>query len=520
MSQKKKERHDLKKISILISYASAVVALLASFFITPVILDNVGDSNYGLYSFCASLTTWLTVLTTAIASSYIFFAKREIAKNGNDAVTNQLFNRIFQLFAVLIVVVVLTIPPLLYFLDIRLPNYSLEQSKVIFLLLGISGIEVAVSILFSFYHQYLVSRKEFFFVRGKNLLLEILGYGLNLACAFLFKSIIAIALVTTLKTLLSGVLNWLWASRIDKPQFEKISLIEHKSELWTIIKYVSFVTLNSVVTTINNTLDKTILGFMGYSSLVTIYQLAFSFSTYLLLVVAAVQETYMPQIHEYYSTEKTKEAHTLFSLVTKIQLILMVCIVFGFVACGYDFVLVWVGGERINVYYYAAVLNILSIVPNSCGIAADCERALNKHKFRPLVLVASAILNIIVSVVLAFFLNDELVIWGCIAGTAASKIIAEWIVIPVYDSRVIGLPMKTFFLDFLKIMAIGITSSAIAMTTRHFLLPYLTPWPLLFITGFVYLVPFVTCLFLFERKDIQSFIHGKRNNAISNNVDR
>ena len=298
----------LNKISIIISYLSIFISIIGTFFVTPVILKNIGDSNFGLYSFCTSITSWFAILTTAVGSSYIYFANKDIKENNDCSRTNTMFIRMFVLVPSIVFSLLVLLVPLLYFSNITLLNYSLEDSKAIFLLFGISGVQVVVSILFNFFHLFLISKEKFFFVRLKNLLVEVGLYLLLLLSALVFKSIFAVAISSLVTTTISGVLNIAMVIKLKNLSFYKPQKGEFKGKYNEILTYIFFVLINTLITTMNNNLDKTLLGAMVGPLFVTLYQLSFSFSLYLTLMSGFISETYMPRIHGFYKDGLNEEA--------------------------------------------------------------------------------------------------------------------------------------------------------------------------------------------------------------------
>lgn len=501
----------LNKISIIISYASILVSLLGAFFVTPIILDNIGDFNYGLYSFCTSITSWLTIMTTAVGSSYIYFANKDIEKNGNDYRTNTLFIRIFVFIASIVFSILLLIIPIFYFGDVSLPNYSLEQSRLIFLLFAISGIQVVSSILFNFFHLYLVSKEQFFFIRLKNLVIDILLYLFLLLSAVIFKSIIAVAVSAVITTTISGILNLIMVARMKSLHFYRSNKGEFKGKYKEVLKYVFFVLIATLISTINNNLDKTILGAMVGPTYVTLYQLSFSFTLYLTLMAGSISETYMPMIHSKYKNGDREGANDLFLLLSKVQTILLMLIIGGFLSAGYEFVLLWVGESRISVYFFAFCLMLLSIVPSTTLAAIDCERANNKHGFRAIIMLIFAIINFIVSIVLIKVTKPDFAIWACIIGTAISKISSEWVILPIYDSYKLQLPMKNYYLYLLKVLSYSAASCFVVFSLRFLLKDYLNTILLFLVEGFTYLIVYGALIAVFDRNLLLSFVKEKRN---------
>lgn len=502
------------KISIIVAYLSIFVSILGTFFVTPIILNNIGDANYGLYSFCTSITSWLTAITIAIGSSYIYFANKDIEQNGNESRTNSLFVRMFIFVASLILGLVVILVPVLYFSNLSLPNYLQEESKLIFLLFGISSIQVVSYILFNFYHLYLISKEKFLFIRLKNLFIEILLYILLLLSAFIFKSIIAVAICSVITVTISGLLNLVMSIKLKNLHFYHPQKGEFKNRYREILKYVLFVLINTLITTMNNNLDKTILGSMVGPVHVTMYQLSFSFILYLTLMSGSISETYMPRVHLFYKENDSEKANNLFLMLSKIQCILLLFIVGGFITTGNEFVKLWIGEGRIKVYLYASCLMLLSIVPLTTLAAIDCERANNKHKVRAVVMLVFAVLNAFVSILLIILKGPDFAIWSCIIGTAISKILSEWIILPIYDCKVLHLPIKKYYLFLLKIFGYALISFGVSFLTRYFLVDNLNIILMFLVEGVIYVGIFISLVIAFDRKLVISFVKGEKNDQI------
>jgi len=498
------------KISVIISYLYLLVSIIGTFLVTPILLDYIGDEKYGLLSFCTAITTWLTVVTTALGSSYIYFAKKEDLNTSNSQVTNTLFFKLFSIFSIGIFLVAICLFPLLYGLGVSFGNYSWDDSKIIYVLLSISTFQVCFTILFSVFNNFLITDKRFIFVRAKHLITTILVFLFNLLFTFLTKSIISIAFVSLASCIANNLLSMFYALRMRKMRFANAKLFNHKAMVKNIFIYSSFVLANTLVSTMNNSMDKILLGFFSEPSNVTLYSLSFSFSLYLATMIGSISETFVPKIHELLEQKNHGEADKLFIKISKLQSLIIIVVVFGFVACGYDFVKIWVSEARISVYYYALVLNILTIVPLTSTTCIDFERACNKHKFRAIVYVVAALLNVVISTLLLFTLKSINPIWCCIIGTIFSKILSEWIILPIYDKLVLKISIKKYFLNLFIFAIYGILAIGATFLYRYFVVNYLNS-PVLLVTEIVlFIIVFSAFMIIFNRNYLLELL-GKRN---------
>ncbi|MCX7662118.1 MAG: oligosaccharide flippase family protein, partial [Candidatus Omnitrophica bacterium] len=108
---------------------------LISFLLVPYIISYIGIERFGIWSIFGLITTYFGILDFGIGGSFVkyiaeFYAKEEYEK------INQLINTGFSfylLFAIFIIIIlVLSLEPLLYFL--KVPFYLKEETRFLFLL--------------------------------------------------------------------------------------------------------------------------------------------------------------------------------------------------------------------------------------------------------------------------------------------------------------------------------------------------------------------------------------------------
>ena len=86
------------KIGAILAYINIAASVVVNIFFIPYLLKNVGDAQYGLYSFAISLTSMLTILSFGMTSAYTRFATIAKKEAGYDGVKK--INSVFFLFLV------------------------------------------------------------------------------------------------------------------------------------------------------------------------------------------------------------------------------------------------------------------------------------------------------------------------------------------------------------------------------------------------------------------------------------
>ena len=291
------------KLGIVISYITLFVSIIGAFVVTPRILEYLGDEQYGLLNFANSVTAWLTVISSALAASYIKFASEHKKENKDEGIVNTSYFRIFGVLALIMLVIIGVGVGLFYGFGFKLPQYTVEENKLILSLLLVSGINVALNVFFSVFNNFLTYKKQFIFIRIVALAVSFLTFACNLIFAFVTREVISISIVAVVLTTISSLITVVYAFKKEKMTFTKAKIRETSPLIKSIIIFSSYVLLNAVVDQINVHLDKTLLGLMVNAQAVTDYTLAKYFNGYLLILVGAISSTYMPKVHEVVAEE-------------------------------------------------------------------------------------------------------------------------------------------------------------------------------------------------------------------------
>ena len=137
----------------------------------------------------------------------------------------------------------------------------------------------------------------------------------------------------------------------------------------------------------------------------------------------------------------------------------------GFIACGQNFVHVWVGSGKEDVYYLTLILMIPMAFANTLSGANSVLDGFMKRMGRSIILVATAILNIISSITMIKYIGY----WGAAFGTALSVIIGQIVLLSFHYHNVFEFQLGHYALQVLK----GILPSMLAAVVATLPLKYL-----------------------------------------------
>ena len=133
--------------------------------------------------------------------------------------------------------------------------------------------------------------------------------------------------------------------------------------------------------------------------------------------------------------------------VGRIQGYIMTLIVSGFIAFGRPFVAFYAGDEYADAYWVAILMMIPNMIPLVQSICLNVVVAQNKHKFRSLVYLGIAILNVVGT----WFLMQYMGIIGAALMTGVALIIGQGFVVNWYYHKKTGLDMLRFWKQMLSV---------------------------------------------------------------------
>ena len=74
---------------VIISYINLAISSLIPFIYTPIMLDMLGQSEYGLYSLAQSAVSYLSLLSFGFGSTIIRYRAKERAEGNKEDVENK-----------------------------------------------------------------------------------------------------------------------------------------------------------------------------------------------------------------------------------------------------------------------------------------------------------------------------------------------------------------------------------------------------------------------------------------------
>lgn len=440
-----------KKIGVILQYSQMILGILISFIYTPIMLNILGQAQYGIYNLANSIISYLSLLSLGFGASYIRFYSRYNKDEDIQSIRklNGLYLIVFLIMGTIAFISGLSLSSnvSLFFNE----TYTDEELKIAGVLMKFMSFNLALSFPNSVFTAYVTSKEKFVFQKLINIAKTVISPFVTLPVLLMGYGSIGMIGVTTAITLLADISNIMFCVCKLKMgfNFRKLDL----RLLREIAVFSMFIAINQIVDQINWATDKIILGKVCTSAAVAIYAVGSQINTYYLQFSSSISSVFVPQIHKIVASDEDElkinnKLTKIFVKVGRVQFMILMLILTGFIFFGKFFVIKWAGENYKNAYYVTLTLMAPTTVPLVQNIGLEIQKAKNMHQFRSYLYLAMAILNVLISI---FFAK----LWGEIGaamGTAISIILVNGVIMNVYYHKKIGIDIIYFWKEIAKFL--------------------------------------------------------------------
>lgn len=432
---------------VILMYVQMFLNVVINIVCTPIIINFLGQSEYGLYNLAASIISYLSLFTLGFGASYIRFYSRYKAKNDEESI-KKLNGLFLVVFCILGAIALVAGGFLIQNVEILFnASYSAKDLKLAKTLMVFLTINMTLSFPMSVFHSYITSQEKFIFQKLVNLGRTVLSPILNIVFLYLGYGSVAMVVISTGISILVDIVNIAYC--FGKLNFRvKIGKLE-KGLLKEIFFYSLFIAINLLIDQINGQTDKLILGKMINASAVAIYAVADHIRNLYVMLSTSISGVFAPSVHRIINSNeenKDEKLTELFTKIGRIQYYVLFLVLSGFIFFGQNFIRIWVGDEFSIAYVLILLLIVPAIIPLIQNVGIEIQRAKNKHQFRSIVYLFVAFLNLGISILLCKYIG----IVGVALGTCISNIIGTIIIMNIYYHKKIGLNIIHFWKEIAK----------------------------------------------------------------------
>ncbi len=451
------------KSGIVLSYINLIVGNLIPLFYTPIMLRILGQNEYGLYSLATSVTSYLSLMSLGIGSAVVRYLVKFRTQGDTEGESKMLglFSCIFYGISILSLIAGIVIA---FNLDLiygaALTPSELSKIKILTILITLN---TAISFAFTVYSSVVIAHERFIFQQVINIITTILPAFINIVVLLLGFASIGLAIASISLTIVANVVKIVYCHNVLK-----IKPIYHDMPTYLLKELLSFsffIFLVNITNVLHSATDKVIIGAYLGTAATAIYNIGLTFRNIVQSLSTSISSILVPKVTSLVDKNATKEELSeIFVRVGRLQFILVGLAVGGFCAFGKAFVTFYAGNDYAHSYYVAILLMIPMVVPLIQNVGVSIINALNKHQFRSIVTLITAILNVITTI----WLVQSWGIIGAAFTTFSCNIIGSVLLMNWYYYKKIGLNIPYFWKEIFKLAVIPICLTVISLITGHF----------------------------------------------------
>lgn len=428
-----------------------------NFFLTPYVLEKLGEEAYGFIGLINNFVSYVTIITTALnslAGRYITLAYHQ----GKQENAKEYFTSVFYANLVLSVAVLIAS----FLLNdnvaglLNVPAHLLTDVKITIWLSAINTIISLISVVYgvsAFIKNklYLNSIAQMIAAIARVILIVVMFLMMEAHMWYYVFTAIFAALISL------GI-----QKRITKslcPEFVIHPRYYRWSRVLSIIKNGVWVSLESFNKLLQTGLDLLISNLYVSAAATGLFSVAKTVPNVLTQITGVISTVFNPELAQFYAENRKKELVESFQFTIRFLSMVMIVPLVGFIVFGQDFYALWLPyktTEEISLIQTLSILTVLPLLVNAYVEGLYYANTLtNKIKGSVLITFAFSASSILVELVLLVKLDaNPLYI---IAGTSSFfMIIRYFLVTPIYAAYVLKLPLLTFFPTLVRAVALSV----------------------------------------------------------------
>ena len=454
------------KVGAILSYLSMGLSTVISLVYTPIMIQRLGDSEFGVYQTVLPIISYLNLLSFGLGSAYVRYYSRAKAENNKKDMAK--LNGMFLITYMVLGLVLLAIGfmlsnhgPVIFGQKLTAEEVALGER-----LLRIMTVNAALTFPISVFESHVTINEQYLFQKIVLLVRQVLNPLLMIPLLILGFRSIALTVVALIFTVLSGVVNIAFCLVKLKMPF---SFRQYDFKLLReMVGFTFYVFIGILVDNLNWSIGRLLLAWLHGTTAVTIYTVAAQLNVYYQSFATAISNLLIPRVNRIVAEgQPTSELDKLFIRVGRLQFISLGCILLGFAAVGRTFVVLWGGDAKFAVDYAVTLLLFFATLwANMQMLGYEILRAKSMHKFSSLVYLGIAVANIALGIPLCMKWS----VLGAAIGTAVSTI-AGMLVMNRYYHRRVGLDIPRFWLRIRHLLPAMILPAIVAVLMAVFLRP-------------------------------------------------
>lgn len=491
-----------RKAGAILTYIYIFLSNTIALIYTPFALRMLGQSQYGLFGTASSFTSYLSLLSLGIGGAYIRWNAKYRAANDKEG-EQRLNGMFFTIFSVVAVVALLVGTVLLFVSKYMFAkSFTASELRDLQYIILMNVINTSMTLFFTPVFANIQAYEHFLILKVVPMITTIITPIGNTLILLNGGKAVSLTTFTLVLSTINLVIYFFYARRrlVMKFVFKGFE----KDVFKDIMIFSSFLFLGTLTDLLTSNTDNIVLGALCGTTAVAVYTVGHSFKSYFLQFSTAVSGVFAPKVNQMVAkNDDNQELTELMARIGRIQFYIVSLILIGYIAVGKPFICLWAGEDYDSAYWIGLFLLSGAYIPLFQNVGIEIQKAKNKHKFRSVVYLFVAILNVILTIPASMLWEGA----GAAFATFFSCMIGNVLIMNIYYQRGIGLNMGYFWKQILKIVPSFIPTIIVGILVNVFIPIYKLKW--LFVAILIICVVYIVFVYLLSMNSYEKELFSK-----------
>jgi O-antigen/teichoic acid export membrane protein len=414
-----------------------LIGVVATFLLTPYIIEHIGKADYGLWSLVFSILGFIGLVDMGFATSTVKYVA-ETRGQGDPDRRNRLVSTLFVVYMILALAVAVASALLATWFN-DLFDIPPEQHRDALLVFAILAVRLALYLPLGLFRGVLFGEQRIVWINAVQVAAALLNVGLTVAVLEAGFGVVALA-VTNVVVLVAEHAVYVALTRRALPDLVLRPRFFTRAHLRELLGFSVFAALVNVSSVVVLQADPIIIKMFLPLGAVAVYAVALRIATYVLLLVKQLNNVITPVIAERHGAGDHERLRVIFVRATKFTLALALPLALGLGLHADALMLHWLGPDFVEAGPLLVVLLAAMTLMLARETSSNYLALTGRHRYTGGMALAAAALNLAASALFAWF-------WGLIGvalGTLAAALFVDVGVVIPRACRTIGIPLVSY----------------------------------------------------------------------------
>lgn len=422
-------------INLLATWSDHVLGMLLALILMPLVLGVLGDSQYGTWVLISAVAGYSGLLSLGLGPTISRYVAAHHAKGDSEQV-NRVVNAIGAVYLAMSVVALVISGLLAWMAPVLWPNSGVSVTELR-CVIGVLGVNVAVSILGSVFGGVVVGLQRFELERAYVLASGVVRFVLTLLVLQKEWGLLILALISLATTLAENLGYVVCACRL-MPSLRFGPTLVRRETLRECFSFSAFAFLEVLATKLIESTDSIVIGCVLGAEAIVPYYVAQRLCQYISKPLQCIASVCLPRAGELHSQGKSAELRELTTRAAGLAWLLVMGFFIGASFFGPTLMATWVHRSYSQSQTILLLLLAGQLIATPMKVVTSVLFGMGDVRKPSLIYIIEAAANFVLSLALIF----QYGVIGVAYGTLLPLIVIEFGVLLPYAMRKLGIESR------------------------------------------------------------------------------